>query len=282
MSTAAVPPAGVPAIPRAFDRQRHPLLSASRSEWTKLRSVRSTLWSLATTVVLTVGIGVLATAVVAARWQQLSLADRVTFDPVQQSLTGLLFAQLSIGVLGVLVMSAEYGTGTIRTTLAAVPDRPRVLLAKVLVFGLVALAVSEILSFAAFFIGQALLSGSAPSASIGSPGALRAVIGGGLYLALLGLLALGLAAIVRHTAGAISLFVGILLILPLILQALPTSIINAVGKFLPANIGSVITSTRPHIDEHTRFPPWAGIGLLAGYAAAALLLGAWQLVRRDA
>lgn len=280
MTTAATP--ATPPSVAAREVQRHPFVSAARSEWTKLRSVRSTLWSLAATLVLTVGIGVLATAVVAARWRQLSPFDRLTFDPVQQSLTGLLFAQLSIGVLGVLAVSVEYGTGTIRTTLAAVPKRPRVLAAKALVFGLVALVASEVLSFAAFFIGQAILFGSAPSTTIGSPGAFRAVVGGGIYLTVLGLLALGLAAIVRHTAGAISLFVAILLILPLILQALPTSIINAVGKFLPANIGAVITATRPQIGGYTRFPPWVGIGLLCGYAAVALLLGTWQLVRRDA
>jgi ABC-type transport system involved in multi-copper enzyme maturation permease subunit len=240
------------------------------------------MWSLAATFVLTIGIGILATAVVAARWRQLSFVEQLTFDPTQQSLTGLLFAQLSLGVLGVLVVSAEYGTGTIRTTLAAVPDRPRVLLAKVIVFGLVALVVSEALSFAAFFIGQAILHGSTPTASIGSPGSLRAVAGGGIYLTVLGLLALGLAAIVRHTAGAISFFVGVLLILPLIVQALPTSNINAVGKFLPANIGAVITATRPTLGGHTKLAPWTGIGVLCAYAVVALLVGGWLMVRRDA
>jgi hypothetical protein len=274
--TAVLPARSAPARPA------HRLANAVRSEWTKLRSVRSTLWSLGATVVLTVGIGILATAVVAARWHQLSFFERLTFDPTQQSLTGLLFAQLSVGVLGVLVVSAEYGTGTIRTTLASVPNRPQVLAAKVIVFGVVALAVSEVLSFAAFFIGQALLRGSTPYATLGTGGALRAVVGGGIYLALLGLLALGLAAIIRHTAGAISLFVGVLLILPLILQALPTSIINAVGKFLPANIGAVVTATRPTLGGHAKLAPWTGIGMLCLYAAVALLAGGWTMVRRDA
>jgi len=131
---------------------------ALRAEWTKFRSVRSTTWSLLATVVLTLGIGILATSVEAARWNQLSLVDRLTFDPVRLSLTGLLFSQLSIGVLGVLVVSAEYGTGTIRATLAAIPNRPMVLAAKAVVFGLVALVVSEVIAFSAFFIGQAILT----------------------------------------------------------------------------------------------------------------------------
>jgi len=252
-----------------------------RSEWTKFTSVRSTTWSLLATVVLTIAIGILATAVEAQRWNQLSFVERLTFDPVRQSLTGILFSQLAIGVLGVLVVSAEYGTGTIRSTLAAVPNRPLVLGAKAAVFGVVALVVSEALSFAAFGIGQAILSGSTPTTSLSNPGALRAVVGAGLYLTLLGLFALGLAAIIRHTAGAISAFVGVLLVLPLIVQALPQSIIDDVGKFLPANIGVTMVGLRTPIGIDS-FSPWAGLGLLALYAAAALVLGGWTMVRRDA
>ena len=182
------------------------------------------------TIVLTVGIGVLATVMPAVRWHSLDAGFRLTFDPVRQSLTGLLFGQLALGVLGALVVSAEYGTGTIRATLTAAPRRPLILLGKVLVFGTVALVVSELLMFATFFIGQAILASSpAPHATLGQPGVLRAVIGGGLYLTILALLAMGLAAIIRHTAGAISAFVTVLLIVPLILQALPSSIVNAVA-----------------------------------------------------
>lgn len=252
-----------------------------RSEWTKFKSVRSTSWSLAATVVLTIAIGILATAVEAQRWSQLSFLERLTFDPVRQSLTGILFSQLAIGVLGVLVVSAEYGTGTIRSTLAAVPNRPLVLAAKAVVFGVVALVISEVLSFAAFLIGQAILSGSTPTASLSEPAALRAVVGAGLYLTLLGLFALGLAAIIRHTAGAISAFVGILLVLPLIVQALPQSIINDVGRFLPANIGVTMVGLHNPPDIRS-FSPWVGLGLLALYAAVALAVGGWVMVRRDA
>jgi len=269
--------AGVPA-------GHYSLGGALRAEWTKLRSVRSTTWSLVATLVAILGIGILAASTEASHWAHASFEDEVTFDPTSVSLTGLLFGQLAIGVLGVLVMSAEYGTGTIRATLAAIPNRPLVLVAKAIVFAVVVLVVGETLSFAAFFIGQAILTGSAPHAALGQPGVLRAVAGGGLYLGALGLLALGLAAMVRHTAGAITTFVGILLILPLILAALPSFIRDAAGKYLPANIGAVMTSVRPSLRsaEFPSFAPWTGLAILGGYAVAALVIGGWLFTRRDA
>lgn len=258
---------------------RYRLAGVLRSEWTKLRTVRSTLWTLGVTVVLGIGLGAVAAATTAARWKTASLAERLTFDPVRVSLTGILLAQLAVGILGVLVMSAEYGTGTIRATFAAVPRRPLVLAGKTIVFGLVALVCGEVVSFAAFFLGQSLLSAPAPHTTIGAPEVARAVIGGGLYLTVLGLLALGLASIIRHTAGAISAFVGVLLILPLIVAALPSSIGGPIGRYLPANIGVTLVSVRP---DAASFSPWVGLGVLAGYAAALLVLGAALLRRRDA
>jgi hypothetical protein len=253
------------------------------SEWTKLRTVRSTIYSLALMVVLTIGIGILTTAVVAFRWQHLDPGFRATFDPVRLSLAGLLFGQLALGVLGVLVVSSEYGTGTIKATFTAVPNRPLVLVAKVVVFGAVALVLSEALLFVTYFIGQAILTGSAPHATLSQPGVARAVVGGGLYLTLLALLAMGFASIIRHTAGAISAFVGVLLILPLILQFFPASAVNAVGRFVPANIGATVTSTRGvGFVGHHAFSPWTGLAVLAAYAGVCLLIGGWLMVRRDA
>jgi ABC-type transport system involved in multi-copper enzyme maturation permease subunit len=255
-----------------------------RSEWTKLRSVRSTTWTLVATVVITIGIGIIATSTEATRWSHTALADRLSFDPTNLSLTGLLFGQLAVGILGVLAVSAEYGTGTIRASLAAVPDRRMLLAAKAAVFALVALVVGEVVSFGAFFIGQMLIGGGAPHATIGQAGVLRAVAGGGLYLALLGLLALGLGTIIRHTAGAIAAFVGVLLIIPLILPALPTSLNHTLGKFEPVTIGNAMTSVNTHLGSGATpsFSPWVGLALLAGYAALALGVGGWRMIRRDA
>jgi ABC-type transport system involved in multi-copper enzyme maturation permease subunit len=256
----------------------------AHAEWTKLRTVRSTTWSLVAMAVLTMGIGITATGLVAWRWPHLGAGYRSSFDPVRQSLTGLLFGQLALGVLGVLVVSSEYGTGTIRATFTATPNRPLVLAAKVLVFGTVALAFSEALMFATYFVGQAILTGEAPHATLSQPGVLRAVMGAGIYLTVLALLGMGLAAIIRHTAGAISAFVGVVLIIPLILQAMPSSVVNTVGRYIPANIGAATTSIQgvAGFEGHHNFAPWAGLLVLGGYALVTLVVGAWIMTRRDA
>ncbi len=275
--------APAPAYRLSLPSGRYGIVGALRSEWAKLRTVRSTTWSLAVTVVLVIGIGILASAATASRFRTGNV-DRLFFDPTSVSLTGYFVGQLALGVLGVLTVSAEYGTGSIRSTFAAIPRRPLVLLAKVLVFGAVALVVAEVVSFAAFFIGQALLSGSAPTASLAQPGVVRAVAGGGLYLTVLGLLALGLAAIIRHTAAAITTFVGVLLIVPLVVSAFPASIGHPIGKYLPLVMGEAMTATTPrgaHADFLPSFAPWTGFALLCAYAAGALVIGGIAMVRRD-
>ncbi|HVC68836.1 MAG TPA: ABC transporter permease [Acidimicrobiales bacterium] len=270
---------GTPALPSDRDK----LAGALRSEWTKLRSVRSTSWSLVATAVLTIAIGILATSTEAGRWAHANSGDRRAFDPTSLSLAGFLFGQLAIGVLGVLVVSAEYSTGTIRATFGAIPRRTLVLGAKVAVFSGVAFVLGEVLAFSSFFIGQAVLSGSAPTATLGQPGVLRAVIGGGLFLTVLGLFALGLGTIVRHSAGAITGFVAIFFVIPLIVEALPSSIKDAVGKYLPDNIGATMTTVKQGFrTDVPTFSPWVSFGLLCGYAAAALVVGGILLARRDA
>ena len=236
------------------------------------------------TVVAGVGIGMLTTASEASHFQNAGIVNRVLFDPTAISLTGLLFGQLALGVLGVLAVSAEYGSGSIRATFAAVPRRSVVLAAKATTFAAVALVVSEAVSFSAFSIGQALLSGSTPTATLGQPGVLRAVVGGGLYLTVLGLFALGLAAIIRHTAGAITTFVSIQLVLPLVDSAFPASIGHPIGKFLPATIGNAMTATTAqgaHAAFLPSYPPWRGFALLCAYAVGALVVGGVLMARRD-
>jgi ABC-type transport system involved in multi-copper enzyme maturation permease subunit len=258
---------------------RYGLLGLLRSEWTKLRSVRSTVWTLGVTVVLGIGVSALITAEIRANWPTMSIGQRLGFDPISSSLIGVFIGQFAIGILGVLVITAEYGTGTIRATFSAAPRRRRVLVAKVVVFGVVALVVAEVVSFLAFLLGQALLSAPATHATLGSPGAWRAVVGSGLYVGVLGLLGLGLGAIIRHTAGAISTFVALLLVLPLLVQALPSSIELDVRRYLPDRIGAdMISSSGPP----GSFSPWVGLLVLAGYAAAALAVGSVLLARRDA
>jgi ABC-2 type transport system permease protein len=273
------PPVVAPRSVRTMPSGRYGLSGVLKSEWTKLRSVRSTMWTLGITVVLGIGISALVTWQTRSHWSTMSLVSQQTFDPAQTSLVGLFVGQFAIGVLGALVLSAEYGTGTIRATFSAAPRRPMVLLAKAAVFGAVALVVAEIVAFVAFFLGQALLSAPATHATLSTPGALRQVVGGGLYIAILGLFALGLAAIVRHTAGAICAYLGIILMVPIIIAFLPSSIQIDVRRFLPDRIGATMISATsdPHL-----FSPWIGLLLLCGYAAAVLVVGGVMLVRRDA
>jgi ABC-2 type transport system permease protein len=277
-----VAPTTLPAIPDGH----YGALEQLRSEWTKLRTVRSTIWTLVATVLAVVGIGVLATAVTAAHWRNGGFADRIGFDPTARSLAGLFLGQISIGVLGVLVMSAEYSSGTIRATLAAIPNRPLVLACKAAVFGVVALITSEILTFAAFLLGQELLKGTTPYATLSQPGVLRAVAGAGLVLAVIGLFALGLATIIRHTAGAIAAFAGILLVVPLILQAFPVSVQHSLIKFMPLVIAETMaatqTSVRGDFGGAVLFSPWVGFAILCGYTVVAIVIGGILLVRRDA
>ena len=256
--------------------------SAVKGEWTKLRSVRSTAWTLLTLAVLTLGVAAIAGVAVSGSWTTMSTVERLSFDPTALSLRGMLFGQLVVGVLGILVMSAEYTTGTIRSTLMAVSSRTKVMFAKIAVMTVLGLVVSEVPSFGAFWLGQALLRSPAPHASLSQPGVLRAVAGGGLVLMVLGLVALGLATILRNTAGAITAYVGILLVLPIIVQALPSSISQPVTKYLPFHISDAMTSVTHVLGNSPSLSPWVGFAVLCGYAAAALGVGTWLFIRRDA
>ena len=267
--------------PVAVPAGRYGIVDLIGSEWTKLRTVRSTTWTLGLTVVIGIGISALATAETRAHWSTMSAISRATLDPTRLSLAGTFFCQLVLGVLGVLVMSSEYATGTIRATFAVAPRRPLVLLAKVLVFGAVVLVLSEAVAVCSFFLGQALLSAPATHASFSTPGAVTAVVGTGLYLCVMGLFALALATLIRHTAGAISAYVVILLVLPLIVEALPSSLQNAMNRFWPAVIGSRLLNPTNGGASFT-FSPWVGFAVLCGYTFALLVIGGFLLVRRDA
>jgi ABC-type transport system involved in multi-copper enzyme maturation permease subunit len=251
-----------------------------KSEWTKVRTVRSTMWTIGVTIVLGIGIGALVCAVTRAHWSSMNLGSRLSFDAPASSLVGLFVAQFSVGVLGVMVMTAEYSTGTIRATFSAAPKRSRVFAAKAFVFGLLAFVVAEFTSFVAFFLGQFLLSAPATHATLSSPGAFRSVFGGGLYVCVLGLIAMGLGTIIRHTAGAISAFVGILLILPIIVQALPYQLTVDIRRFMPDRIGATLITTKGGFFDS--FSPWVGMMILCIYAVVLLVIGNTLLQRRDA
>jgi len=258
-------------------------LRVALSEWTKLRTVRSTRYSLLAAVAMTIGFALLPALVSASRWNTRSLAERASFNPLETSLIGVTIAQLAIGVLGVLVISGEYSTGMIRSTFAAVPKRLPVLWAKAGVFGLVTLVLAVPSTLIAFFGAQAILKGHSVNGhdialSISDPGVARAVIGGALYLTVAGLFGLGLGAIFRSTAGGISAFAAMLFVLPPLMNVLPSSWNDAISPYLPSNAGAAIMQTGS--PAHT-LAPWTGLGVFAGYTAIVLAIAAIQLRRRD-
>lgn len=250
-----------------------------RSELTKLRTVRSTYWTLVGAAAAMVGFAAILCAVYVAQFDTLTVRDKATFNPVSFSLFGTGFAQLAIGVLGVLTISNEYASGMIRSTLAATPQRLVMLAAKAAVFAMVTFAVATTAAFAAFFVGQAILHNKNLGVSVSSPGALRGVIGTGMYLAILGLLSLGLGTIIRKTAGAIAALFGILLILPVVVGLLPSSMSNA-QKYLPSNAGQALVFGTAH-GTASELTPWVGFGVFCLYAVVSLAFAAVILVQRD-
>lgn len=251
-----------------------------RAELTKLRTVRSTMWSFLVTLALTIGLGALFCAARVARWDRLGAGARFGFDAAGFSLNGLFLAQLAIGVLGVLVMSSEYATGQIRATFGATPQRLLVLASKVLVFTSVTFVVGLVACLAAFGIGQSIFVSKHAGVSLSDPSVLRAVIGGALYLTVLGAFSIALGAILRRTAGAIAALVGILLILPILTEFLPSPWNDDIRKFLPSEAGRGIF----HVfsNRSADFGPWAGFALFCGYTAILLVIASVLLSRRDA
>jgi ABC-2 type transport system permease protein len=263
------------AIPASAGRPT--FIGVLRSEFTKIRSVRSTYWTLLALVVVTVGFGALASWGVAAHGH-----PGPGFDPAAQSLAGLYISQLIMGVLGVLVITAEYSTGMIRTTLTTMPWRGTIIAAKAVVFAVVAFVTGLITCFASFFLGQALMSSHQLSTALGAPDVLRAVIGGALFLTACGLLAFGIGLLLRHTAGAISTVVALLFVLSILINFLPSSWQNHVDKWIPADAGTQIWSGVASRGGPPMFAPWTGFAVFCGYAAIAVIGGLILFRKRDA
>jgi ABC-2 type transport system permease protein len=251
------------------------------SEWTKIRSVRSTYWTLFVAAIATIGLSAILCAVYVAQYAHLTAKNRAGFDAASFSLTGGVLAQLAIAVLGVLVITSEYASGMIRSTFVAVPQRLTVLAAKATVFTAVTLTVMTTACLTAFFIGQAILSAKGIGVGLGAPNVLRIVAGTILYLAVLGLLSLGIGALIRKTAGAITAVFGMIFVLPVLSGLLPASM-SAVQKFMPSNAGQAIITGGTNARGATSLTPWIGFGVFCLYAIVALGAAAFALVRRDA
>jgi ABC-2 type transport system permease protein len=267
--------AGLPAYRQP---QRVTQARVLRAEWTKLRTQPAAFWTMLSAVILVVGFGIGYSLLRVARPPH-GAAATASFDPAAISLSGVQLAQIAVGVLGVLLVSGEYATGLIRTTFAAVPRRLPVLWGKAAVLAATIAAVSVPATYAAFAGGQSILARQHLSVQLSQPGVARAVVGSALYLAVIGLLGLGLGALVRNAAGGIAALFGLLYGLPLAANFLPGTMAADVTKFLPANAGQAVTSVHP---DPTMLQPWAGFGMLCLYSAVLLGLSAARMRRGDA
>jgi ABC-2 type transport system permease protein len=250
------------------------------SEWTKFRSLRSTVWTLLVAAILMVGISALFSAVVANNYDTFDRADLARFNAIGTSLQGVSFAQLAIGVLGVLLVTGEYSTGMIKASLTVVPRRLPVLWAKLGVFAGTVFTMSLVTSFISFFLGQALLSSKHIDVSISSPGAFRSVVGAALYMTVAGMIGVALGTILRSTAAGISTFVGVFFVIPPLTELLPTSIQHHLTQYLPSNAGAALFNGTHGLDN--ALSPWTGFGLLCLYAVVMIAIAARRLVRSDA
>ena len=249
------------------------------SEWTKLRSLRSTLWSLFVAVVFTIGLPCVFATVTAVRWSHMSLHERLDRHPLEIATAGVNLSQLAIGVLGVLIITGEYSTGMIRASFGAVPKRLPVLWAKIAVFAAVTFVLMLPSVIVAFFASQAILrSHHILQISFSSSGVARTVIGGAIYLTVVGLFTLALGAITRTTAGGIAVFAAIFFVIPPLMNILPTSWNNAISEYLPSSAGrDVFALTHGSHD----LAPGPGIALFCAYPAVAIAIAAVLLMRRD-
>jgi ABC-2 type transport system permease protein len=277
--TTSVAPSLTP-LPPAHGRAG--LRGALASEWTKIRSVRSTYWTLFALLVVGIGLGAAVSAATAAHYQDLVKGGgHIMFDATRRSQTAFTeLGALTLMVLGAMTITGEYGTGMIRTSLTTMPRRGTVYAAKALVFAAVALVVSIVTSFIAFFLGQALLHSTGHAATLSQPNVLRAVIGCALYVLVIGLISYAFGAIIRRTAGAIATMVGVLFVAPLIVDVLPTDWSNDIIRWLPNTAGDAVMSTL--VTQPNEFSAWGQLGVTAGYAVLLLIIGAFLFKKRDA
>jgi len=246
------------------------------SEWTKLRSLRSTVATLLVTVVVMIGLG--------ATFAAITAGAPGGFGPgttaISTSLTGTFFAQLAVGVLGALLISGEYSTGMIRSSLTVVPSRLPMLWGKLAVLAGAVFLTTLIASLASFLVGQALLRGRHLDAALSDPGAVRSVVGAALYLTVAGLTALALGALLRNTAAAITTFVAVFFVIPPLTNLLPMSLTDHFVQYLPSNAGAMMLDGTYGVVNP--LSPWSGFAVMCAYALVLVGFAAWRLRRVDA
>jgi ABC-2 type transport system permease protein len=314
MATAITPNVRLASLPPAVGQAG--LRGAIASEFTKLRSVRSTYWTLGSLFVVSVGLSIAITAGTAANMVN-NPGNRAGYDATQNSL-GAFFelGQLIIAVIGAMVITSEYSTGMIRTSLTAQPRRGVVYAAKAIVFTAVTLVISLVTAFISFFVGQAMLSGKGVAASLfhtvmipananvncqPNPGngpnctatfsgtdvitastVLTAIIGTALFVTIVALIAYGVGAIVRHTAGTISIVIALLFIVPILEHTLPDNWRFDIMRFLPDAANQVVSSTIAGNGPGHLWSAWPQLGVTALWAVALVAIGAYLFRKRDA
>ncbi|WP_019889530.1 ABC transporter permease [Streptomyces purpureus] len=251
-----------------------------QAEWTKIRTVSSTSWTLASALLVTVAMSAALCALMKATFDELSPAERATFDPTFISFSGMILGQLAMVVFGVLVVGTEYSSGMIRTSLAAVPQRATFLFSKIAVAAALALVVGLATSFLSFFLGQALLGEH--RTTLGADNVLRAVIGGGLYMGLIALFSMGVAAMLRSSMLSLGILVPFFFLISQILSAVPKA--KEVAKYFPDQAGAKIMQVVPEAlnTEKAPYGPWGGLGIMLIWVAAALVGGYLVIKKRDA
>jgi ABC-2 type transport system permease protein len=276
------------------------------SEWTKLRSVRSTYWTIGSLLIVSVGLAAAIGAGAAAQIHH-DPTNKAGFDATQLSLSFFFYlGQLIVAVLGAMTITSEYSTGMIRTSLTAMPRRGVLYSSKLLVFTGVTLVISLVTSFLAFFLGQAVLSGTGVSASlfhnttvpiqaegtaqsarfagtyvVTTGHVLTAIIGTALFVTVAAVIAFGIGAILRHTAGTVAAAIGILFVLPIIVQLLPSSWRDDINRFVPGSSGTLLSQTVGATD-HTLWSTWPQFGVTLVWAAVLIGVGAYLFRKRDA
>ncbi len=264
MSTVVAPPQG------------STLARSVKAEWIKLTSIRSTWWTALSMVVMGAGFTTVISGIVAN-----DMANGTNGDPVGEYITqGLLFSQISAVVLGALVVTSEYGTGMIRSTLAATPVRSTVMAAKAIVLSLFLFVMGTFTAFAGYFGGNAFFRHAGVGVSLGDPHMLRSMFGAGLYMAGLGVLAAAIGLIVRSTAAAISIVLGLVFIIGQVVQLIPGTVGEWIMKLMPGNAGPGIVvpvSFGPHMLD-----PWTGFAVFVAEVALLTLAGLALFQKRDA
>jgi ABC-2 type transport system permease protein len=266
-------------VPKLTERGRVTQMRVVASEWTKFATLRSTMWSLGVGMFLTLAFPILFAAVTGARWGHMSPHEQADRHPLDIALAGVNVAQLAIAVLGVLVITGEYSTGMIRSTMLAVPKRLPVLWAKLGLYAVVAFALTLPAIIIAFYSSQAILGRHhILQISISAPGVFRALIGGALYVMLVGVFAMAIGAIVRNTAGGIALFAGIFFVIPPLMNIFPTNWNNAISRWLPSEAGRQMFALTK---DPNRYGQWPSGAIFLGYCILAIAIAAVLLRRRD-